>query len=52
MHKLRILELIWDNLKDNLLYVLSLKLSHNYMTLYETTYEINSEKVNKNAQPS
>jgi hypothetical protein len=39
MHKLRTLPLLRDNLKDNSLYSLPLKSSHNYVALYETPYE-------------
>jgi hypothetical protein len=38
IHKLRALELLWDNIKDNTLYLLSLKSSHNYVALLETIY--------------
>jgi len=39
MHKLRNDELLQDNLKKQLLYMLSVKLSQNYVVLNETTYE-------------
>ena len=36
LHILRTLELLRDNLKDNSLYLLHLKSSHNYVALHET----------------
>ena len=38
-HELRTLELLQDNFEDNPLYLLLLKLSHNYVALHETTFE-------------